>query len=272
MLLIHGGASNHSRWTEFVETTRLNTGWNIIVPDMRGNGASITRARINLATWCADLADLLAEEKAETSIVLGHSLGAQIAVHFADRYRDKTSGLILIDPVFQSSLQGRSLQVRRYRWLVHGLAAIILGINSLGLRRRNFQIQNLQELDKRTREALRTANSFEEIAKRYSSLGPILRSMPTANYIRQALATVSPLPPLGGIKVPVLALLCGGTTVGDIERNRKEADQFIDGEVIILNANHWPLTEAPDAVREGIDEWVLRTWPAEFRLDKPLEP
>ncbi len=262
LLLIHGGASNHTRWSEFVETTALNPEWNIIVPDMRGNAESMTRKHINLSAWTTDLTDLLAAENTEDAVILGHSLGAQIAIHFADRYKSKTRGLILIDPIFQSSLQGKSLWVRRCRWLVHLMVAVILLFNSLGLRRRNFGTPDLRELDRQTREEIRGASSFEEIEKRYTALGPILRNMPIANYLRQALATVTPLPPFGGLDMPVLALLSGGTTVGDINLNRRQIDGFLNHEIVILDANHWPLTESPDAVRQAIDEWAMRTWPS----------
>lgn len=241
-------------------TTRLNKEWNIIFPDMRGNGDSMTRRHINLPTWCADLSDILSEEQARPAVVLGHSLGAQIAIHFADRYQLQTGGLILIDPVFQSCLQGRSLWIRRCRYLVQGVVTIILALNRLGLHRRNFRFPDLRKLDAETRKALQSSESFEEIERRYSALGPILKAMPIANYLRQALATVSPLPPLAGIRVPVLALLSGSTTVGNLDISRREVAKFSDSETVILNANHWPLTETPDAVRGAIEEWILRGW------------
>ena len=273
LLLIHGGASNHTRWTEFVETSSLTGEWNVIVPDMRGNAASMTRSHVNLQTWCSDLRTLLSAEQAEKVVICGHSLGAQIAVHFANRYQDMMRGLILIDPIFQSSLQGRSLWIRRCRWLVHGVVAVLLGLNALGLRRRSFEVPpDLRVLDEKTREEIRGAESFEEIAKRYSALGPILRNMPLANYLRQALASVTPLPLLATINTPVLAMLCGGTTVGDLEVNRKEVSEFPINEIVILDANHWPLTETPAAVRAAIDEWVMRTYPSAAGQLSKLSP
>ena len=258
LVLIHGGASNHTRWSEFAELTALNQDWNMIIPDMRGNADSMTRKNINIASWCRDLNDILAAEKVESAIIIGHSLGAQIAIHYAHRYPAKVRGLALIDTVFESSLQGKSLWVQRLRWLIKGIVEIILGFNWLGLRRRSFQGSDLRELDKETREALQGSQSFEEIAKRYSALGPIIYRMPVANYLRQALATVSPLPPLEDIGVPVLALISGGTTMAKLESSRQEVAKFSDSEIVMLNANHWPLTETPEAVREAIENWVLK--------------
>ncbi len=258
LLLVHGGASNHTRWSEFVDQTRLTANWNLICPDMRGNGESMTRARLKMAVWCADLHDVLAAEAADAAVVVGHSLGAQIAIHFAHRYPDRTRALVLIDPLFQRALTGRQRRLRRCRWLVHGAVAMIRALNAIGFRRRRIPGRDLRELDAETRRALEGKESFAEIARRYSALRPILRHMPTANYLRQVLETVGPLPPLAAIRVPVLALLSAGTTLADLDLVRAELKGFPNCEVVTLEANHWPLTETPEAVREAIESWLSR--------------
>lgn len=258
LLLVHGGASNHTRWSEFAGQTRLAESWNLVSPDMRGNGASMTRGRQDIARWCDDLIDILNAENAPAAAIAGHSLGAQIAIHFAHRHADRTLGLILIDPLFQSALRGRDRLLYRGRWLVKCAIATIRGLNALGLRRRRIPSRDLRELDRETRLRIRGDDSFEAIAKEYRALGPILRYLPVANYLRQILETVRPLPSLSDIKVPVLVLLSGGTTIASIEQNRSEANRFWDCEIITLDANHWPLTETPEAVRDSIDEWVSR--------------
>ena len=258
LLLVHGGASNHTRWSEFAAHTRLSREWRLLVPDMRGNGETMTRGRQDIATWCGDLVDVLDAEGAQDPVIAGHSLGAQIALRFAHRYPDRTRGLVLIDPVFQSSIRGRERRLYRYRALWQVLIAAVRLANLLGIRRRQFPSRDLRELDEETRERIRGSDSFEAIEKEYRALGPILANMPTANYLRQVRETVRPLPPLGEIDAPVLVLLSGGTTIASIEQNRRECAAFRDAEVVILDANHWPLTETPEAVREAIDDWVER--------------
>lgn len=258
LLLVHGGASNHTRWSEFVEQTRLSGAWSLVAPDMRGNGESLTRGRQDLALWCDDLADILEAEDAPAAVIAGHSLGAQIAIHFAHRHADRTRALVLIDPLFRSALGRSERRVYRWRWLVRGIVAVIRVLNALGLRRRRIPSRDLRELDRETRLKIAGSDSFEAIAREYRALGPILRYMPTANYLRQVLETVRPLPPLEDIAAPVLVLLSGGTTIASIEQNRREAARFPDCEIVTLRANHWPLTETPEAVRDSIDEWVAR--------------
>ena len=260
LLLIHGAASNHTRWSELVEHTTLTRTWNVIFPDLRGNGASMTRGKQDMSVWCTDLADVLNAESAAGAVVVGHSLGAQIAVHFAHRHPDRVRGLVLIDPVFQGALQGRQSLLRRYRWLFQGAAGVIRALNAIGVHRRHIGDRDLRDLDEETRQAIAGPESLEVISKRYSALGPILRHMPTGNYLRQGLATVSPLPDPARINVPVQVLISRGTTLADLDMNRAEAARFPKSEVILLEANHWPLTETPDAVREAIEGWVARTF------------
>jgi len=258
LLLVHGGASNHTRWSEFVEQSRLAGAWHLVSPDMRGNGDSMTRGRQDIDLWCADLIDILDAENASACAIAGHSLGAQIAIHFAYRHADRTQALILIDPLFQSALRGRERMLYRIRWPVKGILALIRGLNALGLRRRRIPGRDLRELDRETRMRIQGDDSFEAIAREYHALRPILRYLPTANYLRQILETVRPLPPLSDIEAPVLVLLSGGTTIASIDQNRIEANRFRDCEVVTLDANHWPLTETPEMVRDSIDDWISR--------------
>ncbi len=232
----------------------------MIFPDLRGNGASMTRAKQDITTWCADLLDMLNAERASELVIVGHSLGAQIAVHFAHRYPGLVRGLALIDPVFQAALKGRQRFLHRHQWLSRSLAGLVRMLNAVGIRRRHIDDRDLRILDEETRRALAGPESLEVIAKRYSALGPILRHMPTGNYLRQGLAMVSPLPDPQEIKIPVQVLISQGSTLADLDINRAEAQRFPQSELVMLEANHWPLTETPDDVREAIENWVTKNF------------
>ena len=261
LLLLHGAASNHTRWSEFVDQTSLTRSWSILRPDLRGSGASMTRRGQDVETWCADLLHILDQEEIGKVAIVGHSLGAQIAMSFAHRYPERTASLVLIDPVFQRALLGKQAFLSRNGWLLRSAAGAIGVFNRLGLYRRHIPDRDLRQLDEETRKALQGEESFEEIAKRYSALGLILAHMPTANYLRQALATVGAPPALEEIGTPVLVLLSGGITFADAEINAEEIGRFSDVEMVTLDANHWPLTEAPQQTRQAIEVWLDRRFP-----------
>lgn len=260
LLLVHGAASNHTRWSEFVEYTALRERWDMLRPDVRGNARSVARGRLDLAVWSRDLVEILAAEGYENAVVVGHSLGAQIAIEMASRYPERARGLVLIDPVFHRALTGRQRTIYRARFLLRLAAWIVRALNALGLRRREIPDRDLRKLDEETREALRGGESKEEIARRYGALGPILSATPVAVYLQQALATFAPLPDLATVRCPVLVMLSAGVTFADARVNRREIERFPRVDVVTIDANHWPLTEKPDEVRRAIDGWVMTTF------------
>ena len=104
VVFLHGFASNMTRWTELVRETRLGTRHDLIRVDLRGHGESMTRSRYDLAIWIDDLAHLLDEECARGACLVGHSLGATLALGFALRRPDRVAALVLIDPVFRDAV------------------------------------------------------------------------------------------------------------------------------------------------------------------------
>jgi pimeloyl-ACP methyl ester carboxylesterase len=247
LLLLHGAASNHTRWSEFVETTCLTESWSVLAPDLRGNGESMIRGGQTPEVWSRDLIEILDAESLPAPVIVGHSLGAQIAIHLAHRYPTRVRGLVLIDPVFTRALRGRQRRIWQLRWPLRAAMVVIRSLNALGIRRRRIPLRDIRDLDETVRQALRGADSFDEIAKRYSSIWPILRFMPTVNYLAQLNATVEPLPSLSTIQVPVAVLLSSKA-------------RLPRGEVITIGANHWPLTEAPHETRKAIEDWIGKTF------------
>ena len=71
---------------------------------------------------------------------------------------------------------------------------------------------------------------------------------------------VSPLPDPQEIKIPVQVLISQGSTLADLDINRAEAQRFPQSELVMLEANHWPLTETPDDVRVAIENWVTKNF------------
>ena len=159
---------------------------------------------------------------------------------------------------FRLRSRGKDGKVSRNRWAFRLVVLALRLLNALGLRRRRIPNRDLRVLDEETRKALRGSDSHEEIARRYSVLSVILRHTPTVVYLQQLLTTVAPLPPLEEIAVPVLVLQSTGVTFADPAVNRAEIERLPRVDVVPIDANHWPLTESPVAVREAIETWIAR--------------
>lgn len=258
IVLLHGMASNMTRWSEFVELTSLKETWDILRPDFRGHGESFARGRLSVDVWCRDLLAILDAEGGDKAVIVGHSLGAQVAVHFAGRYPARVRGLVLIDPVFHQALRGTMQTVRLLQPAIQGIVSAILFLNRLGLRRRRIPNRDLRKMDEATRAKLLGLGKQEEMIALYSSPWEDLRFFPVASYLQEMLEIIRPLPPLSQIPAPILALLSKGITYTDPEITRRVLSEHARTRVETIDAYHWPLTEKPAQVRAAIETWCAQ--------------
>ncbi len=255
VVLLHGLASNLTRWSEFVEQTTLTDRWNLIRVDLRGHGESPTRGAIGIDAWCSDLAALLDQERLADAVLIGHSLGAQLALYFAERYPARTRALALIDPVFRQALHGRWRLLSEFAPALRFAATVARGLNAIGLRRREIASLDLRALDVAARAALRSPRDIDAFVRRYRSMRADLRSFRTAHYLQELGEMFRPLPAPETIAVPVLVLLSSGGTFADPIESKAIARRFPRPNIASIECQHWPLTERPDEVRRTIEAW-----------------
>jgi len=258
IVLVHGLASNHTRWTEFVTTTRLRDSWDLLRPDLRGFGASLFRGRVGLAEWCRDLEEILMAEEAPPAVLVGHCLGANVALHFAARSPAATRGLVLIEPMFRQALTDALRLATRLRFAAAALAPLVRGLNTLGVYRRRLATIDLEQLDREARAAMAAAGPEAFPEARYGSVLEDLKYTPTAVYLAGLLAVTGPLPDLRAIRAPALALLSTGGRFGDPALTARLLPELPRGEVRMLEARHWIPTESPTQMRRAIEEWCDR--------------
>jgi len=262
LVLLHGVASNMTRWSEFAARTALRDSWDILRPDLRGMGRSAYRGRIGMAEWCADLASILDAEGCRSAVVGGHCLGANIAIEFASRYPARTAGLVLIEPLPREALAGAMRRIAALRPVLAALASVVDGLNALGLHRRRIEPLDLEELDRATRAAIAAGGAAETLLDQYASPLLDLRTTPSAAYLRALIAVTGRWPDLAAIPVPVLALLATGGALSDPQRTRAVLAALPQCETVTLPARHWIPTEQPDGMRAAIEDWIARLLPA----------
>ena len=258
IVLIHGVASNMTRWSEFVEHTTLKQSWDIMRLDLRGHGESFTRGKLGMEYWCKDLRDILDAEGYDQAVIIGHSLGAQVAMQFTARYPARVRGLALIDPVFHQALRGSLRIMSLLRPAIESLVCLIRLLNMLGLRRRHIPGRDLRRLDEKTRESLLAAGKKQDMIELYSSPWEDLKFFPVAGFLQELLEITRPLPPLAQIKIPVLALLSSGVTYTSPDVTHRMLAECPQIQTETIDAHHWPLTESPEQVRSAIEQWCQR--------------
>lgn len=257
--LIHGLASNCTRFSEFIEFTKLKESWDLLRIDLCGHGESMCRDHYSRESWIRDLNQVMATERYQQSVFMGHSLGAQIAIAYANEHPERTRGLILIDPVFPENLHGRLSQAKRYRYFLGFIRLILRGLNKIGFKRWRIPKRDLRALDEATRETL-AKNPELTISDLYTNPFADFKYIPLANYLQDINEVVKPLPPLEVIKVPVLVLLSGGASISSFDETKKIIERFPDACIEVVEADHWLLTEKPEETRNIIEKWCITTF------------
>ncbi|MFC8593776.1 alpha/beta fold hydrolase [Streptomyces atroolivaceus] len=124
ILLVHGIGDSSATWAEVIPgLARRHT---VIAPDLLGHGASDKpRADYSVAAYANGVRDLLGVLGIERATLVGHSLGAGVAMQFAYQYPEHTDRLILVsaggvgrevNPVLRAvSLPGADLMLSTLR-------------------------------------------------------------------------------------------------------------------------------------------------------------
>ncbi|MEU7293994.1 alpha/beta hydrolase [Streptomyces exfoliatus] len=98
LLLVHGHPFDHTMWRPQIE--RFSRTHRVIAPDLRGYGATPlgdTTGSTGLGVFAEDLAGLLAHLEIDDCVVVGLSMGGQIAMELQRRHPDRVRGLVLAD-------------------------------------------------------------------------------------------------------------------------------------------------------------------------------
>jgi pimeloyl-ACP methyl ester carboxylesterase len=258
VVFLHGLASNMSRWSEFVAHTSLSEARDLIRVDLRGHGESMTRRAFSLEVWTRNLVAILEQEHAPKAIVVGHSLGAQAALHFGTTHPEKLAGLVLIDPIFREAVLPAKRSFVRNGSFYSAAASVIRFFNRLGIHRGALPPLDLHAMDLKAREALATNDpvALEKFVEQYSSTRADLKHIPHANYLQDMVEMFRALPSLSSIACPVLALrstVAGYQNDAIVEARLREMQRV---EIQAVDCHHWPLTERPTEVRETIETWI----------------
>ena len=95
VVFIHGTANDHSVWTMQARYF-AHHGWNALALDLPGHGKSFGDAKTSIASAADWLINLLDNGNIKTAALIGHSMGALIALDAAARYPARVSQLALI--------------------------------------------------------------------------------------------------------------------------------------------------------------------------------
>lgn len=256
IVLLHGAASNSTRWWHFVENTCLAADRLLLRPDLRGNGESLWRGGpARLETWCQDIAEMLNHEQKHSAIIVGHCLGANIAINFASRHPEMCAGLVLIEPIARKAARGKLARLQLLVPLLKLVIAVIKQLNRIGIYRRHLKSVNLRTLDRHVHEA-DSAVSERALAK-HGSPWHDLGVTPTTQYLENFIQIMRPLP-VSSVRCHCLVIQSSGRRITDPVRTRIKLEALPSVEFIEIESQHWLPTTQPDRLCRLIDAWIMR--------------
>ncbi|HET7402394.1 MAG TPA: alpha/beta fold hydrolase [Usitatibacter sp.] len=122
IVVVHGGPDFDHRYL-LPDMDRLADRWRLIYYDQRGRGASrgeVRREDANIARYVEDLEAVRVQLGLESPVVLGHSWGGLLAMHYALRYPRHLSHLVLLNTAPASSADMMLMREERLRrWAPH---------------------------------------------------------------------------------------------------------------------------------------------------------
>ncbi|MBI3812251.1 MAG: alpha/beta hydrolase [Nitrospirae bacterium] len=250
-LFIHGLGSNWTRWKRLVEDPFLKP-FRRIIPDLRGHGDSITRRGIDADGFAADLELILKKEETHRPVVVGHCMGANIAVRLWERNPQNIRALILIEPFITEDLQRAWKLLHAVLGPVLGIVGLLAGLfNRLGLRRTRFRRIDYSVYDDWVRPRL--TNLINVI--RFMGPWLDLQCMPTVGYIASYRVLFRYRPPWRNIEAPTLALIA---RQGDV-LSRESGGHPLDRpgiQTVGIEASHFVLTDNREGVVRQIQTFV----------------
>lgn len=118
VLLVHGWACESNDWIWQIPAL-VEAGHRVIVPDLRGHGASAAAGPGSPFVHAADLAALLEGQGAGPVIACGHSLGGCVTAALAVERPDLVRALVQVDAGY--GVEGETIE------LVHQMAELLQG-------------------------------------------------------------------------------------------------------------------------------------------------
>ena len=103
VVFIHGAGMDHTVF-RFQARALAHHGFSVVVPDLPGHGRSAGPGRLSIAEYALWTEQLLQQLGCDRVVLVGHSLGAFIALEVAANRPELVSGLVLLGPAIEMTV------------------------------------------------------------------------------------------------------------------------------------------------------------------------
>lgn len=239
LVLLHGMSNNSRSWKEQIQ--ELKEHYTVIAWDAPGYGKSSDPAEEfkYFKEFACILNGMLDQLKLEKIHLLGHSMGAAIAIEFCNLYPDKVNKLILADST-------------------RGAAALTPEENETKLKNRLFSIDNLstEEIAEKRIHALLSPHASEKVHKRVKEIMTQIRPAGFRS-VAKSLYHLNQMSLLSHINVPVL-VICGELDrVTPIKESEAIHEELMNSRLVIIpEGGHLCYQENPQKFNSSVLEFL----------------
>jgi pimeloyl-ACP methyl ester carboxylesterase len=257
VVLLHGFPQTAHEWRKIIPPL-VDAGMRVIAPDYRGGGWSSKPASgFDKRTLAADIHALTRTHLGLTDriMLVGHDIGAMIAIAYALEYRDELSHLVVIDTVVPGTATFDRMRGDPRGWHAAFHSARDVAELLVQGRERPY-LQHIIGVRIFDPSAI-TADDFDAYVRAYEAPGAMRAAFELyRTFDDDAKAVRSALAEHGKIQVPVLAI--GGEhsglgpVIGDMMR---EVAESVDVLTVPRSA-HWIPEEAPAVLSDALVRFV----------------
>jgi esterase len=240
LVILHGLFGFSDNWQ--TQAKKFSDYYRVILVDLRNHGHSPWSDAFSYALMVEDLKSLFDALNLTDVILLGHSMGGKVAMHFAQKYEDRLNKLIVVDmgvksyPLHHEHILKAFHEIDLSKLSARSEAEAILKqfIDSDGVRQ--FLLKNLYWMEK---GKLSWRVNFPVLEREMSE---ILSSLPEKEVLTSTLFIRGELSNyILDSDIPILE------------------SYFPDSQLIsVENAGHWVHAEAPEAFVDAVLGFCLR--------------
>jgi len=240
LVILHGLFGFSDNWQTHAK--KLSSYFKVILVDLRNHGHSPWSDDFSYQLMVEDVSELLSSLKIQKCILLGHSMGGKVAMHFAQKYPEKLEKLIVVDIGIKS-------YPMHHQHILEGIHAIDTD-----------QLSNRKEAEEILEQHIESDGVRQFLLKNlyWKEKGQLAWRM-NIKVLEDQMPEILSAIPEKIVKTPTV-FIRGELSNYILDDDFQEIqDVFPDSDILTIeNAGHWVHAEAPDRFINEILNFTLR--------------
>ena len=240
LVILHGFFGFSDNWQTHAK--KLSSYFKVILVDLRNHGHSPWSDNFSYSLMVEDVSDVLSTLQIHKCILLGHSMGGKVAMHFAQKYPEKLEKLIVVDI-------GIKAYPMHHQHILEGIHAIDTN-----------QLKSRKEAEEILEKYIDSDGVRQFLLKNlyWKDKGKLDWRMNIKVLVAQMQEILSAVP-VQIVKTPTL-FIRGELSNYILDEDFQEIqDVFPDSDILTIeNAGHWVHAEAPEIFINEVLNFTLR--------------